>query len=70
MPVSQMSQRPPPPEIHHLPPLPQRAPPVPPVGQPRFHRYVAIISYSLVGVLSVYNVFFADYGNKEHVFSP
>lgn len=41
-----MSQPPPPPEVHHAPPLPRR---VPPVGQPKFHRYVAIVSYGCVG---------------------
>ncbi|KAF8610272.1 hypothetical protein BDV93DRAFT_517421 [Ceratobasidium sp. AG-I] len=62
-----MSQPPPPAEVHHAPPLPRR---IPPAGQPKFHRYVAIVSYGCVGIISVYNIFFADYGEKEHVFSP
>ncbi|QRW00685.1 hypothetical protein RhiJN_28703 [Ceratobasidium sp. AG-Ba] len=65
-----MSQPPPPPEIHHSAPLPRRTAPLQPIGTPKFHRYVAIVSYSFVGAITIYNVFYADYGDKEHVFSP
>ncbi|CUA68174.1 hypothetical protein RSOLAG22IIIB_03413 [Rhizoctonia solani] len=38
--------------------------------KPKIHRYVAITGYTAVGIISIYNIFFADYGEQEHVFSP
>ncbi|CAE6443601.1 unnamed protein product [Rhizoctonia solani] len=58
------------PEFHYGPPLPGRTSNIPPPTRPKLHRYVAIASYVSVGVISVYNIFYADYGKEEHVFSP
>ncbi|CEL51676.1 hypothetical protein RSOLAG1IB_00211 [Rhizoctonia solani AG-1 IB] len=58
------------PEFHYAPPLPGRTSGVPPVTRPKLHRYVAVASYTAVGFISIYNIFYADYGEQEHVFSP
>ncbi|QRW27598.1 hypothetical protein RhiXN_02193 [Rhizoctonia solani] len=58
------------PEFHYSPPLPGRTSNVPPLTRPKIHRYVAVASYTAVGIISIYNIFFADYGEQEHVFSP